>query len=334
MKKINWGILGAGRMSGWFSEALAALPEEACLYAVASRSEEKAQGFAEKYGYQKAYGSYEAILRDPAVDVIYIGTPVKEHFHHIVMCLEAGKPVLCEKSLTVNAAQAKEAVRLAREKKLFLMEAVWTKCQPVFLKIQEWLKSGLLGEVKAADIRFYTKAGRSHRLFRHETAGGAFLDLGCYPVMYANALFGSAPVSVQSHTIMAEERVDMMDSIVLSYAGGGFAHLSCGLGTEKVASLYVMGTKGRILIQDEFFFQAQKAEVIGYDNEVLASFEGPFLKNGYEFEALDVMRCLREGRTESELVRPDDSIAVMEILDQCRENAGFRFDFEQNLNSN
>lgn len=327
--RINWGIVGAGRMSGWFSEALAALPEEACLYAAASRTEEKARAFAAKYGYRKAYGSYEALLCDPAVDVVYIGTPVREHFGHIMMCLEAGKPVLCEKSLTVNAGQAREAVRVSREKGLFLMEAVWTKCQPVFRQICSWCETGKMGTVQAADIRFYTKAGRSHRLFCHETAGGALLDLGIYPVMYACALFGGAPVSVQSHTVMSPEaRVDLEDSVVLTFPGGGFAHLSCGLGTEKLASLYAVGTKGRILLADEFFFQAQRAELIGYDQERLAVAEGPFLKNGYEFEAMEVMRCLRAGKTESELVRQEDSITVMEILDTCRANAGFRYDFE------
>ena len=128
-KQIRIGILGAGRMAGWFSEGLTVVPD-AVRYAVGSRTLEKAQAFAEKYGYEKAYGSYQEILQDPDVDLVYIATPIREHYTCIKDCLEAGKPVLCEKSLTINAAQAEEVVALARSKNLFLMEAMWTRCQP------------------------------------------------------------------------------------------------------------------------------------------------------------------------------------------------------------
>ena len=191
-QKIRIGVIGAGRMAGWFSEGLTVVTD-AVRYAVGSRSEEKAQEFADRYGYEKAYGSYEAVLQDPEVDLVYIATPIREHYANIRAALEAGKPVLCEKSLTVNAAQAEEVVALARSKGLFLMEAVWTLCQPVYRKIREWASEGLLGEIQAADGCFYTAAGKGHRLYNAETGGGALLDLGFYPVTYACSFLGMHP---------------------------------------------------------------------------------------------------------------------------------------------
>ena len=326
-KQIRWGIMGAGRIAGWFSEGLT-VAEGAVRYAVASRTLEKGVAFAETYGYEKAYGSYKELLQDEKVDVVYVATPVREHYACVKACLDAGKHVLCEKALTVNSQQAGELISLAREKKLCLMEAMWTKCQPVFRQIRKWVADGVLGDIQAVDIRFYTAAWKNHRLYKHELAGGALLDLGYYPVTVACSLLGNQPEKIFSHSVIGSSHVDLLDSIVLEYENGKFAHLSCGLGSEKMVSLYILGTKGRITMQQEFFFQATKAEVLDFDNEVLASFSGPFLKNGYEFEAIEVMECLNQGKTESETVRQDDSFAVMRILDECRRQAGFRFEFE------
>ena len=218
-QKIRIGVIGAGRMAGWFSEGLTVVTD-AVRYAVGSRSEEKAQEFADRYGYEKAYGSYEAVLQDPEVDLVYIATPIREHYANIRAALEAGKPVLCEKSLTVNAAQAEEVVALARSKGLFLMEAVWTLCQPVYRKIREWASEGLLGEIQAADGCFYTAAGKGHRLYNAETGGGALLDLGFYPVTYACSFLGMHPEQILSHTIIGAAGVDYIDSIVLTELAG------------------------------------------------------------------------------------------------------------------
>lgn len=317
MEKIRWGIMGAGRISGWFSKALAVL-DDAEKYAVASRTLAKGEAFAKEYHYEKAYGSYEELLSDPLVDVVYIGTPIGQHYEHIKMCLHAGKNVLCEKSLTENAQQAEEVVKLAREKKLFLMEAMWTKCQPTYRQMKAWIEQGLLGEVKAADIRFYTKAGRGHRLYNKELAGGALLDLGYYPVTYACDLLGYHPAQVIDHVVVGASEVDYLDSIVLEYEKDRFAHLSCGLGAEKAATVYVLGEKGRISIQDEFFFEAKNMKVYDFNNDVIASFQSSFLANGYEYEAIEVMDCIRAGKTESDIVKLDDSVAVLRILDKCK----------------
>ena len=328
MKTIKWGFLATGRICRWFAAALS-VTEGAQRYAVASRTEEKAVKFAAEYGFEKAYGSYEALLQDPEVDIVYIGTPVGEHYKHIRMCLEAGKNVLCEKSLTINAAQAREVIALAREKKLFLMEAMWMKCQPVFREVRKWAEDGLLGEVQAADVTFYTACGKGHRLYNYETAGGALLDLGIYPVTYACSFLGYHPEEVLSSMVIGEKKVDYFDSVVLRYPGGKVAHLASGLGSERIITSYLLGSKGRVTLQnDQWFYQAQKAQLLDFDNNVIAEANGPFLKNGYEFEAMEVQKCLLEGRTESELVPLDETIAVMELLDRIRDKAGFRYSFE------
>lgn len=326
-KQIKWGILGAGRIAGIFSEALTAT-HGAVRYAIASRTLEKGKTFADKYGFEKNFGSYNELLSDNEVDVVYVATPVREHFECVKACFEAGKHVLCEKALAVNTSQAEEIISIARDKRLFLMEAMWTKCQPVFRQIKRWISDGVLGVIQAVDIKFYTAAGKNHRLYKHELAGGALLDLGYYPVTVACSLLGNKPIKVINHSIIGGTNVDLMDSIILEYDGGKFAHLSCGLGSEKMVSLYILGTKGRITIQQEYFFQATKAEVLNFDNEVIASFNSPFLKNGYEYEAMEVMRCLNNNETESEIVNLDDTLAVMNILDECRRQSSFRFDFE------
>ena len=326
-REIRWGFMGTGRIAGCFAKALT-VAEGAVCYAAASRTLEKGKSFAAEYGFAKAYGSYEEMLRDDAVDVVYIATPVREHYNNIKMCLEAGKHVLCEKALTVNAAQARQVVALARVKHLFLMEAMWTKCQPVFRRMRQWVADGVIGEVQAVDINFYTAAGKGHRLYRHELAGGALLDLGYYPVICAGSFLGSRPKAVLSHSVIGKGNVDYLDSIILEYEGGKFAHLLCGLGTKKTASMYILGTKGRISLQDGLFFMAERAQAVDFEDNVLASCEEPFLMNGYEYEAMEVMDCIREGKTESALVTLDDTVAVMEILDRCRADAGFYYEFE------
>ncbi len=327
MDKIRWGILGAGRISSWFSTGLAACPE-AEKYAVGSSSQEKADDFCRKNGWARGYASYEALLADPAVDAVYIGTPVRYHYEWAKKALEAGKPVLCEKAFTTNAAQAEALCALAREKGLFLMEAVWTKCLPVYRRTRQWLSEGLFGEIQAVDLRFYSKGQRGHRILNPEIAGGALLDLGIYPIMYACTFLGYAPSQIETCAILDPTGVDNMSSIVLRYPGGRFANITTGLAPERIYGAYVQGTKGRLLIEGENFIQATHAEVRGWDGTTIAACDGPFRANGYEFEAEEVMRCLHAGLTESPLAPLEESLAVMRIADECRRQWGLHYRFE------
>lgn len=327
MNQIKWGLMGAGRMSGWFAEALSILPN-ANRYAIGSRDFTKGKQFAKTYGFQKAYASYEELVNDPEIDIIYIGTPVRHHYDSLMLALNAEKPVLCEKALTVNGAQAREAYALARKKNLFFMEAMWMKCQPAYRKMMEWIRGGLIGDVMSVEARFHTKSMNGHRLFCHEIAGGALLDLGIYPLTAACDILGYRPSEITSRAAIGKENVDYTNSTLLSYENGSFASVASGLALEKMISLFVIGTKGRICTSKEFFFQAQHVEAIGYDDALLGSFDGPFLKNGYEFEAMEAMDCLHHQKTQSDLVPPDESLAMMDLLDTLRAKWGLKYDFE------
>ena len=183
MKNINWGVIGTGKIAHTFSSALAKT-ENAVFYAVASRSLDKAEKFAGEFGFSKAYGSYLQLAQDNDIDIIYIATPMASHFNDVMTCLENGKNVLCEKSATLNSSQLEKILTKAKEKNLFFMEAMWTKCRPVFLKIREWIKDDKIGDIKyiKADFSNNVRYNPDDRLFRADCGGGALLDLAVYPI--------------------------------------------------------------------------------------------------------------------------------------------------------
>ena len=315
--RIRWGILGTGRIAHTFCDTLRKLPQ-AELYAVGSRNEETAACFAGKYGISKWYGSYEAFVSDENVDIVYVATPIGSHYENVKLCLNAGKHVLCEKALTQTAQEAEELYALAKEKHLFFMEAMWTKCQPVFQKIMEWKEAGSFGHIQGVEARFYTCATREHRLMRDRNQGGALFDLTIYPLMYACALLGYQPKEMHVLAAKDGDDVDVMETIQLSYADGSFASLTGGLACERQISLYIHGTKGRVLIAEEHFHSAQRAVLLDWDNRPIEEFDGSFLVNGYEYEAMEAMDCLGKGETESSLVPMEETIAIIRLLEECQ----------------
>lgn len=317
MKKTRWGIMGTGRIAGVFCNMLKDL-EQAEIYAVASRDQEKASAFGSKYNAAVCYGSYEELVQDPQVDIIYIATPIACHYENTKLCLNAGKHVLCEKALTQSSAQAKELYALSQEKNVFLMEALWTKCQPVFRKILEWKKEGKLGRIQAIEARFYTLGGRDHRLVKNRNQGGVLFDLVIYPLMYTCALLGYKPQNINALAVIGGDDIDIMDSIQLLYEDGAFASITSGVSNERQISLYIQGTEGRILIQNEFFFQAQHVVLEDWNGQPKESFDGSFLISGYEYEAIEAMECIAQGKTQSELIPMEDTIAILELLEECK----------------
>lgn len=315
-RKVRWGIMGTGRIAGTFSDMLKEL-EGAEIYAVASRTEEKSRDFGQRYGAEKCYGSYEALVRDEQVDVIYVATAIGCHYENVKLCLNGGKHVLCEKALTRTVAEAEELDALAKEKNCFLMEALWTRCQPVFRKIMEWKTEGKFGEIQGVEAKFYTCATREHRLMKNRSQGGSLFDLVIYPLVYACALLGYEPQKINAIAVKDGDHVDVMESIQLQYENGSFASLTGGLSCERQESLYIHGTKGRVLIHQENFHKAQRAVLYDWNNEVVEDFEGTFLVNGYEYEAMEAMDCIRRGRTESGMVPMKETIAVIRIMEEC-----------------
>ena len=316
-EQIRWGILGTGRIARKFCDTLKEL-EQAQIWAVGSRTSEKAEEFGTAYGIERCYGSYRELVSDKDVDIIYVATPIACHYENVKLCLNAGKHVLCEKAFTQTATEAEELYRLAQEKHLFLMEALWSKCQPVFRKLMEWKEQGRFGEIQAVEAKFYTCATTEHRLMRDRTQGGTLYDLTIYPMTYACALLGYEPEHIHALAVKGGDDVDVMESIQFSYANGSFASLTGGLSCEKQASLYIHGTKARVLINREFFFQAQEAVLLDWQNQPLEEFAQPFAINGYEYEAQEAMACVSQGRLTSSLVPMEDTIRVIRLLEECR----------------
>ena len=314
---MKWGIMGTGRIANIFCETLQQI-QDMQVYAIGSRDLEKAEKFAQKFNAEKYYGSYEELVCDENIDVIYVATPIACHYECVKLCLNAGKNVLCEKAFTMHAEEAKELYEIAQQKQLFLMEALWTKCQPVYRKLMEWKEQGLLGDIQGVEAKFYTMGGTNHRLYRDKKQGGALYDLAVYPLMYACAFLGYQPKKIFAHAVIDGDDVDVMDTIQLEYDNGAFADLTAGVSCKRQVSLYVHGSKGRVLIDDEPFFQAQHATLYNANNEIIDCTDVPFEINGYEYEAMEVKACIDNGKTNSDLIPMEETIAIIGLLEDVK----------------
>lgn len=325
MKAMRWGILSTGVIAKNFAQTVKAMGEEVILHAVASRTMDKANEFADAYGIEKRYDSYQALANDPDVDIVYVATPHSRHYEDMKLLIEAGKPILCEKSFTANAKQAQEIYALAKEKGVFVMEAFWTKLIPLYREIEAWIASGAIGEIRALTAQYGYTTAREARKFDAQLAGGTLLDIGVYAVGFACMMLGYSFDDVQSQLIMNSQKTDATDAILLR-RGSAVAQLTCAIGSYIPLHAAVYGTKGWIDIPE--FKNPQKAtlHMDGQEPVVLAR---PFEINGFEYEIREAMTCLREGKLESSLMTAEQSIAVMRIMDEIRRQNGMRFPFEK-----
>ncbi|MFB8243698.1 Gfo/Idh/MocA family protein [Streptomyces sp. NPDC055952] len=323
---VRWGILATGGIAAAFTADLIDLPD-AEVVAVASRSPEPAKAFAERFGIPRAYGDWSALAQDEDIDVVYVATPHTAHRAAAGLCLAAGRHVLCEKPFTLNLRQAEELVALAREHGRFLMEAMWMYCNPLVRRLKALVDDGAIGEVRSvqADFGLAGPFPPSHRLRSRELGGGALLDLGVYPVSFAQLLLGE-PSDVAARAVLSEEGVDLQTAAVLSWESGALAsvHSSIVGGTPNSAS--VSGTRGRVDVPHGFF--SPERFVLHRDGRDAEEFtadpvDGP--RNTMRHEALEVMRALRAGETESPLVPLDGTLAVMRTLDTIRDRVGVRY---------
>ena len=323
MNKTRWGILGTGRIAGKFAEGLAKL-EDADLAAVGSRSAAAAETFGERYDVPRRHASYAALADDPDVDVIYVATPHTYHKENSLLCLQAGKAVLCEKPFTINAREAEEIVTYAREHGLFLMEAMWTRFLPHIDKLRQLLAGGAIGEVRMikADFIFRTDVDEESRLFDPALGGGALLDVGIYPVSLAAMIFG-APSRIASLADLGATGVDEQAAIVLGYDDGQLAVLTAAIRTAGPHEALILGTEGSIRLHEPWWRPTQMTLARnGQPDELI---DEPAVGNGYNYEAAEVMRCLREGRTESDVISLDESLSIMRTLDAIRAQWGLRY---------
>ncbi|AFR27028.1 putative oxidoreductase [Arthrobacter sp. Rue61a] len=328
-RPIRWGVVATGSIAARVVQDLALL-DDAILQAVSSRSEASARAFAEKFGFATAYSDaggapgYERLLADTAVDVVYVATPHAQHHEVALAALRAGKHVLCEKPIAMDAVQARELVDLARERGLFLMEAVWTRFLPSFCRAVEILRSGEIGEPRwlQADLGFVPAFDPASRIWDPAAGGGALLDLAVYPLTWALGVFGE-PLSMLASGVLTPDGVDLQNSLTLSYQGGAHAQLITSIGAECPSVVTVGGAEGWLRSSAPLFNPAELIIQPRSGTPRTERFE--VTGHGFSYELREVTRCLQAGLAESPFMTPEESVAMMEQLDEARRQMGLRY---------
>ncbi len=324
--KFNIGIIGTGNIAGVMANTVNQM-KNVKLYGAASREKVKADVFAGKYGCKKAYGSYEELAADKKVDLIYIATPHSEHYANARMCLEYGKPVLCEKSFTANASQAEELIRLAREKRVFIAEAIWTRYLPMLATIREVVGSGVIGEPRTLTANLGYVIDKVERLQNPALAGGALLDVGVYPLNFALMLFGHGIEKIISHCTYTKTGVDEQNAITLQYTDGRMAYLNSSMVSVSDRKGIIYGTKGFLIVENINNFQSVAVYDPGYKK--IAQYKCPKQISGYEYEVEACMKAIRKGDIECEEMPHGEILRVMEIMDGLRKEWGIVYPFEK-----
>jgi len=330
-RPVRWGILATGKIATAFVGDLALL-ENCEVAAVGARRQESADAFAGEHGIPTAYGDYRALVEDPDVDVVYVATPHALHREHVELALEAGKPVLCEKAFTLNAPDAEHLVALARERGLFLMEAMWMRCNPLVRRVQHLLASGQLGEVRQvrADLGFVVDKPPTDRLLDPSLGGGALLDMGIYPLTFASLFLGE-PSAVAATAALSELGADLNLAVSLGYDSGAVASLTSTMTAWSPRTASIATDRGRLDFPPAFH-HPRRVTWTAHSGD--PDFAGPpepeeltteLVGTGLAHEALEVVRCLRTGETESPLVPLDDTVALMRQMDAIREQIGVRY---------
>jgi predicted dehydrogenase len=310
---LRWGLIGTGGIADAFARDLE-LTASGTVIAVGSRSAESSERFGEEHRVPNRHSSYEALVADPEVDVVYVATPHPWHRANTLLALDAGKPVLVEKPFTMNAREARELVAAARERGLFLMEAMWTRFLPHVVEIRRLLAEGALGEIVAfsADHGQWFAKDSAHRLFAPELGGGALLDLGVYPVSFASMVLGR-PERILATVDPAFTGVDGQTSMIFSYAAGAQALLSCTSAARSPTRAAIVGTAARIEIDGDFY--APTSFTLTTREGESTRFEQPHEGRGLRHQADEVARCLAAGLLESPFMALDESVTIMETID-------------------
>lgn len=313
---MKLGILGAGGIASTMAKTVAGM-KDVEAYAVAARDLGRAQVFAQKYEVKKAYGSYEETLADDEVELVYIATPHSHHYLHAKMCLEAGKYVLCEKAFTVNAEQAQKLFDLAKEKKLLITEAIWTRYMPSRKMINDIIESGVIGEVTAVTANLSYTVSHVERIRKPELAGGALLDVGVYPINFASMVLGDKVKDVKA-TAIFQNGVDILDSIAMVFEGDRMATLQCGAReiSDRMGSIF--GTRGYMQVQN--INNPEKITVFDTEHKEVASYVVPEQISGYEYEVESCMKAIQEGKLECPEMPHAETIRIMKILDDIRKS--------------
>ncbi|MBE5793301.1 MAG: Gfo/Idh/MocA family oxidoreductase [Clostridiales bacterium] len=328
---INIAILGCGGIARTMAKTLrgmAARDQSVCLYAVAARDGERAKAFAQEEGFQKAFGSYEEMLKDDGVQLVYVATPHSHHAEHVKLCLKYNRPVLCEKAFTGNARQAREVLRLAKEKQVFITEAIWTRYMPSRTMINDLIAAGEIGEpIRLTANLGYAIAGKE-RIYRPDLAGGALLDLGVYVLNFASMVFGDEVAKMESIVKMYDTGVDRWEDIILTYKDGKSAHLTAVSDCATDRNCVVYGTKGCLKVDNVNNPQLIKLYADPTSDTPTRVIPVPEQITGYEYEVYSCIRALENGELECPEMPHAETIRMMDVMDQLRSDWGMVYPFD------
>lgn len=325
----RWGVLGPGRIAATFVRDLALVPG-AELTAVGSRSADRAAAFAAEHGFAASYGSYEALLADDGVDAVYVASPHALHVEHVTAALEAGKHVLCEKPLTLRAADAEALFDLARRHDRLLMEAMWTACHPVVLAVRDALRAGELGTPRHlhAEMGFVVDLPPSDRLLDPALGAGALLDMGVYPLTLAHLFLGEAE-SLTATAVLSESGIDVDIAMTGRYPGGALATMTASLTSWSAHRAELATDRGRLVLEE--FFHPSVGTFTPYERgggtaaPRAVGDAGSVIGHGMAHEAVEFQRCLAAGLIESPLVPHAQTVTVLRQMDELREQVGVRY---------
>ena len=321
--KLRWAIMGPGKITLTILHDFALVG--ITFDAVGSRSIERATAYASNHSISKAYGSYEELVADPDLDVIYIATTHNAHFENAKLALGAGKHVLLEKSFTLDANEAKQLAALAEQKNVFLMEAMWTRFLPNHVALFEKIEEGIIGEplYVIADHNQYLPKIKAPRLHDPALGGGSMLDVGIYPISFAHRVFGK-PERIQATASLMPGNIDESVAAIFEYSGGRQALIHSSIRVKGPVRAFVMGDKGRIELEKQFY-EHGSFTVYDLDDQEIFRYEGNIEGRGMQYQALEVERCIRSGLRQSPIMSLDETIEIMEVMDQIRQQTGIEY---------
>lgn len=324
MTNYNWGIIGPGSIANKFAEALVK-SNQGKLLAIASRSVERGQEFAKRFGVERVYSQYAELMADPNIDIIYIATPHSHHFQIAKQCLEVGKNVLLEKPLTINAAQTRILIDLAQIKGVLFQEALWSRFMPCFAQVKAWLHAGKIGQLQyiQSDIGFAFGGKPEHRLNNPLLAGGALLDLGVYSISISQFLLEQVPDRVQAISHLGSSGIDEHTQVNMHFPCGKLSQFSCSIKAQCSNSMTLVGDLGRIHLPEHFWVGEQAQ--LWCEGKLIETLKFPHQVNGFEYQIEESMACIAQGKVCSDLMSHKDSLAVMRVMDEVRRQIGLKY---------
>lgn len=323
------GILGAGGIAVTMANTLNGMKqngEDVELYAIAARDADRAEAFAKKHGFRKSFGSYEEMLADTALELVYIATPHSHHYEHIKLCLNHGKHVLCEKAFTANTKQAEEVLAMAEQKRLLLTEAIWTRYMPSREMLNDVVSSGVIGKITSLSANLGYVIHKVPRIMEPALAGGALLDLTVYPINAALMIFGDDIRKIDAMCVKTETGVDGQDTVVFTYNDGKMATMYTTIFAQSDRRVMINGDNGYILVENVNNYE--RIQVYNLERELIEDYPVPEQITGYEYEVRSAMKAISEGRIECPEMPHSETIKVMKLMDEIRAMYEIKYPFE------